>query len=97
MSKPKQVLEINIPLDLLKELLTDSELKMVKQRVHIMQLLSRGLSVRAIAKKAQVGTDTVVRMARKLEESKTLRKTFEKLPPSSTSSQWIFGQTDTKE
>jgi Trp operon repressor len=97
MSKPKQVLEINIPLDLLKELLTDSELKMVKQRVHIMQLLSRGLSVRAIAKKAQVGTDTVVRMARKLEESKTLRKTFEKLPPSSTASQWIFGQTDTKE
>jgi Trp operon repressor len=96
MSKTKVESEVEIPGELLKEFLTESELRMVRQRVNITKLLVRGLSVRAIAKKAQVGTDTVVRMSRKLKDSKTLRKTFEKFTPN-TSSQWVFGQTDTKD
>lgn len=85
MSKPKDALSIEIPDKLIKELLTDSEIRMVKQRLLIIKLLSEGLSIRAVAKKARVGTDTVVRISRKLESSRSLKNAL-------SSTKWVFGQ-----
>lgn len=85
MSKPKDVLSIEIPDKLIKELLTDSEIRMVKQRLLIIKLLSEGLSIRAVAKRARVGTDTVVRISRKLESSRSLKNAL-------SSTKWVFGQ-----
>lgn len=92
MSKPKIDRFINIPDDLLKKLLTDSEWRMVKQRFHIINLLDEGLSIRKIAQKAKVGTDTVVRVAR-MAEKKSLRSIGDsKLRKLKTSTPWIFGK-----
>lgn len=85
MSKPKDALSIEIPDKLIKELLTDSEIRMVKQRLLIIKLLSEGLSIRAVAKRARVGTDTVVRISRKLESSRSLKNAL-------SSTKWVFGQ-----
>lgn len=96
MSKPKTSYQIEVPVELIKELLTDSEWRMIKQRLLIIQLLKEGLSIRVVAAKAKVGTDTVVRMIRKLESSVTLRETFRSIQQSSTQSKWVFGQSETK-
>lgn len=96
MSKPKTSHQIEVPLDLIKELLTDSELRMVKQRLLVVQLLEEGLSIRKVAEAAKVGTDTVVRMIRKLEGSATLREAFRKMSTPTVESKWIFGKSDDK-
>ncbi len=49
------------------DLLTESELRMIAHRWYVARLLSQGLSVRQAAVKAGVGTDTVMRMARRIE------------------------------
>lgn len=54
--------------DLLHDLLTHSELKMLKKRWYIACLLAQNKPMREIAELAGVGTDTVVRMARRLHE-----------------------------
>lgn len=101
MSKPK--LEKNgllIPTALIKELLTDSELRMVKQRFVIMNLIATGLSIRAIAKKVGVGTDTVVRISRKIESNPQLKDFLQKPKQSGqegVSSKWVFGQVSSEE
>lgn len=89
MSKPKTERSVHVPDDLVKELLTESEWRMVKQRLYIINLLDEGLSIRKIAEKAGVGTDTVVRVS-KMAKKKNLRK------PSGikSSTPWIFGKTD---
>jgi len=51
----------------LSDLLTDSELRMISHRWFVARLLSQGLSVRQAAAKAGVGTDTVMRIARRIE------------------------------
>lgn len=54
--------------NLLKDLLTSAEIRMINNRWHIARLLDSGLSIREIAIQAKVGTDTVERVARKLQE-----------------------------
>lgn len=51
----------------LTDLLTESELRMIAHRWYVARLLSQGLSVRQAAIKAGVGTDTVMRIARRIE------------------------------
>lgn len=92
MSKPDQDIDINIPPELLKELLTQSEIRMVKQRLLILNLVKEGLSVREIAKKVHVGTDTVVRMSKKFRSSPNLREISRKEFDNKSSSKWVFGQ-----
>lgn len=96
MAKTKLEREFEIPLEAIKDLLTESESRMIKQRAYILELLTRGLSIRAIAKKAGVGTDTVVRMAKKLRESDNLKKTFRKAS-AIPHQKWTFGQSGRKE
>lgn len=92
MSKPSMDRSISVPDDLIKKLLTDSEWRMIKQRLHIINLLDEGLSIRQIADKAGVGTDTVVRVA-KMAEKRALRKKYA-LKKLKSSTPWIFGKTE---
>ncbi len=92
MPKPKLEKEINVPEDLIKELLTESEWRMVKQRLEIITLLQKGLSIRQIAKRIKVGTDTVVRISKKLQSSPILKKSFSK--PQTVPTTWVIGQKD---
>lgn len=87
MSKPKADKNIQIPNDILKDLLTPSEIRMLKNRFQIMNLLQDGLSIRKVATIVKVGTDTVVRVSRMVERrprKKHIR----------TSTPWIFGKSD---
>lgn len=88
MSKPKEDRDIKIPDNILRELLTPSEMRMVKNRYRIMNLLEKGLSVRSIAEEVEVGTDTVVRVSKAAGELKINRKKQE----IKTSTPWIFGK-----
>lgn len=97
MSKPDQDIEVNIPPELLIELLTESELRMIKQRLMILNLVKEGLSVRDIAKRVKVGTDTVVRMSKKFRSSAKLREIFRKELDNKSSSKWVFGQVGGEE
>lgn len=54
----------------LEDLLTASEIRMIKRRWHVANLLDEGKSVRRVAQEAGVGTDTVERIARRIEEGK---------------------------
>lgn len=90
MSKPKIDRNIDVPDSLIKDLLTISEKRMVKQRLLIIRLLEEGLSIRSIADQAKVGTDTVVRVARMLEANPRIREFLRK--PKLLTSKWVFGQ-----
>ncbi len=93
MSKPKQDSNIQIPDSVLRELLTASEIRMLKNRFKIMNLLQDGLSIRKIAAEVKVGSDTVVRVTRMIEKGKL--KTFRKVKrPFKTSTPWIFGKNN---
>lgn len=92
MSKPSTDRSINVPDDLIKKLLTDSEWRMIKQRLHIINLLDDGLSIRQIADQAGVGTDTVVRVS-KMATSRSLSKKSN-LKKIKSSTPWIFGKNE---
>lgn len=95
MAKPKVDKKIDIPERILKELLTPSELRMLKNRWQIIQLLEDGLSIRKVAEKVRVGTDTVVRVARMMEKG-DLRKMIDSQKSTrkfKTSTPWIFGKS----
>lgn len=97
MSKPQTERIINVPDDLLRELLTPSEWRMVKQRLHIINLLEEGLSIRKVAAQAKVGTDTVVRVARMMEKGKLrsiIKKDHLNERKFKTGTPWIFGKND---
>lgn len=71
--------------DFLKDILTSSELRMVKKRWQIANLLSAGKSVRQAATIAGVGTDTVIRISKKINEGsgglkKALQRSQVQLP-----------------
>lgn len=87
MSKPLKDKNIQIPADVLEDLLTPSEWRMLKNRFQIMNLLEEGLSIRKVATIVKVGTDTVVRVSRTVE--KRPRKKHIR-----TSTPWIFGKSD---
>lgn len=94
MSKPKKDKNINLPDNILRQLLTSSEIRMLKNRFQIMNLLKEGLPIRKVASQVQVGTDTVVRVARIIEKSNL--KDFKKATglPFKTSTPWIFGKNN---
>lgn len=52
----------------LKDILTSSELRMLKRRWHIASLLFEGNDVRAVAMKSKTSTQTVSRIKKILEE-----------------------------
>lgn len=94
MSKPRQDKNIQIPDNTLKQLLTSSEIRMLKNRFQIMNLLVDGLSIRKIANQVKVGTDTVVRVARIIEKNNLkIPKRVNRLP-FKTATPWIFGKSD---
>lgn len=53
-----------------KDILTKSELRMLKRRWHIANLLAQGLDMRSIAQKSESSTQTVANIKRILEEGK---------------------------
>ena len=89
MSKPKDESTLRLPDEVIRQLLTPSEIRMIKNRWQILQLLEQGLTIRSIAEKISVGTDTVVRVAKMVEKAFLRKKIFSK---SKTS--WIFGKSD---
>lgn len=91
MSKPKTDHRIGVPEGIIKELLTESEWRMVKQRLLIINLLKDGLSIRKISQRVKVGTDTVVRVSRKLEKSQALKKLYSSGLKQVGPSKWVFG------
>lgn len=92
MAKPKKDKNIDIPEHILKQLLTASEVRMLRNRWQIIKLLEEGLSIRKVAAQVKVGTDTVVRVARMLEKS-NLRKALDKKDRQfKTQTPWIFGK-----
>lgn len=91
MSKSRKEKNIQIPRDIIKELLTPSEIRMLKNRWHIINLFKEKLPIREIAAQAKVGTDTVVRTIRLMEKNNILtgsKKEIKSLTP------WIFGKSD---
>lgn len=95
MSKPKKDNNVRIPVDILKELLTPSEVRMLKNRWQIINLLREGLSIRKIASQVKVGTDTVVRTIRMVEEKHLLSKSNKKWEQNIKSqTPWIFGKSN---
>ncbi len=96
MSKPTQDKHVEIPTDLIRELLTPSELRMIKQRYLIANFLKDGLTIRAIASRVGVGTDTVVRVSRMVGSSLKLWKT-PKEARTKRSSKWVFGEVSSEE
>lgn len=104
MAKPKQDerssstnKNIDVPAEILKGLLTPSEIRMLKNRFLITQHLEGGLSIRKVAEKVKVGTDTVVRVARMMEKSnlrKLLDKNINQVRKFKTQTPWIFGKNN---
>ncbi len=97
MSKPAIAKDINIPEYILKQLLTPSELRMLKNRWQIVNKLEEGLPIRKIAEEVKVGSDTVVRVS-KMMQSGELQKILDKekrgLRKIKTSTPWIFGKNE---
>ncbi len=75
MTKPVEDKSVDVPTELFAQLLTDSELRMVQNRWEILNLLLDGLSIRQVATLVHVGTDTVMRTSRMLENEE-LRKSI---------------------
>lgn len=95
MSKPRLDKNVDIPNEILANLLTPSEVRMLKNRWQITNLLEEGLSIRKVAEQVKVGTDTVVRVAR-MTERKNLREAINKINGRITKkgSTWIFGKSN---
>lgn len=94
MPKPKVSKSIQIPDHILRKLLTDSEIRMLKNRWQIIQYLKQGLSIRKIAKQVKVGTDTVVRAARMMEKAEFKKIINSERNKSKSATPWIFGQSE---
>lgn len=54
----------------LKDLLTRSELRMLKRRWHIANLISQGLDLRTVARISQTSTQTVTKIKNLMEEGR---------------------------
>lgn len=93
MSKPKDDKDTQVPDELLKDLLTISEMRMLKNRYQIIKLLSKGLSIRAVAQRAKVGTDTVVRVSKMVSKEKLDKLVKKEEAPQSESSTYVFGKS----
>lgn len=95
MSKPIKSSQVPVPEPVLAELLTPSEVRMIKNRWRIISLIEAGLPVRKVAAIAKVGTDTVVRMSKKRRTSSKIKQFLNRheMPKSVSNSKWTFGQT----
>ena len=93
MAKPLRYNKVSIPQEMIGKLLTSSEWRMLKNRFYIASLVEEGLSIRKIAQKAKVGTDTVVRTIRIIEKN-NLRKKDQRKGKIKTSTPWIFGKSN---
>lgn len=95
MGKPILNKNIKVPTEILENLLTPSEIRMLKNRWQILNLLEDGLSIRSIAKEVKVGTDTVVRVARMAEKT-SLRQSISQIQSKDLKSAtpWIFGKVN---
>lgn len=94
MSKPSKGSSIDIPTNILKDLLTPSEIRMLKNRWKIINLLKEGLSIRRIAEQVQVGTDTVVRTIRMVEKNNLITSLAKKIQKKTKLTPWIFGKSN---
>lgn len=94
MSKSKANSDVEVPVVLIKHLLTDSEWRMVKMRLKIIHLVREGLSIREIAKKAKVGTDTVVRVSKMFKSNHKIKEYLEKNSKVLPGSKYIFGGSE---
>lgn len=87
MAKPLKDKNISIPDEVLAKLLTPSEMRMLRNRWQIMQCLEDGLSIRKVAERVKVGTDTVVRVSKLMEKNPKAKKIKTQTP-------WIFGKSE---
>ena len=94
MSKPRIDRKVQVPTGALWSLLTPSEIRMLKNRWQIVNLLQNGLSIRSIAKQIKVGTDTVVRVARIAKKGDFKKITPSQKLPFKTNTPWIFGKSN---
>ncbi|MDO8638858.1 MAG: Trp family transcriptional regulator [Candidatus Daviesbacteria bacterium] len=92
MSKPRIDVKVNIPDQVLRELLTSSEIRMLKNRWQIINLLEDGLSIREIAGQVKVGTDTVVRVIKMVDKNSILSNREKGLKNIKSATPWIFGK-----
>lgn len=90
MSKPLEDKNISVPDSVLRDLLTPSEVRMLKNRWQIIQLLQLGKTIRGIAEEVGVGTDTVVRVARMMEQHDFANKFKKDLNKQNLP--WVFGK-----
>lgn len=95
MAKPKSSSLEQVPESILFELLTESEIRMVRNRWRVVMLLTQGMSIRRVADLVKVGTDTVVRMSKLLRHNKKIKDFIENEDPqylkNSEASKWVFG------
>lgn len=94
--KPKNSTVTKVPEEILFELLTESEVRMVRNRWQVISLLQDGVSVRKIAEIAKVGTDTVVRMSKLLRHNPKV-KGFLGHGEKTVKSKWVFGKVGGEE
>ncbi len=59
---------------LLSDLLTESEIRMLKRRWHVASLVNEGRTVREASEIAEVGTDTVIRVIKKIKSANGILK-----------------------
>ena len=91
--------------NLFNDLLTESEIRMLKRRWFVASLINDGRTIREAAEEAEVGTDTVVRVIKKIKNGsgvlkeiliQKMRKTPEKKrvfdrPKRVKTVKWFFG------
>lgn len=95
MTKPFKVKDVVIPNSAIADLLTPSEIRMLKNRWQILQYLREGLSIRKIARQVKVGTDTVMRVTRMLKKSKLPHVLDKKgVGQVKTQTSWVFGKSE---
>lgn len=83
----------------MKDLLTESEMRMIKRRWHVARLLVEGRTIRETAAMAGVGTDTVSRVSKTLRSGTgtlrqvltSLRKQTKERHRKTKPLHWIFG------
>ncbi len=100
MSKPLEDKFVEVPFEILSKLLTVSELRMIQNRWEILNLLLDGLSIRKVAEAVHVGTDTVMRTSKMLENEE-LRNELVKIRTGGretvTHNPWMFGTSKNEE
>jgi uncharacterized protein YerC len=60
--------------NLFNDLLTESEIRMLKRRWFVASLINDGKTIREAAEEAEVGTDTVVRVIKKIKNGSGVLK-----------------------